>query len=373
MAAHPSTIDGTSRHGTARAGRTTRLLAVSVTLGLAIAASPLPDLPGGYFADDGAAWARGGGNGGGNGGAGGNGGGGNGGGNGAGSGDRGGDTAAGRGGGWGRGGDDSAPRGGGWGRGGGVAVSTAGDDGRRGRGKSEARERYAASLERGGRRGGEGGADDFGRREARLDPTLSATLVANGWQGRASLEGTGFRNHGERVSTMVELARTLGYGAHVGALQANFGGPYGEPAGEQDDTAREALNDELGALRDELAALEDQDGPTAQAMAERIEAIEAELAALDATAGTEPEWDGDWRTANLDVNGDGVVDRTDLELARAALDEPASEEPAEQPDVGDTLAETPGEDEPTTEDSALDDGDATDPSIDQAAATEPTA
>jgi hypothetical protein len=32
-----------------------------------------------------------------------------------------------------------------------------------------------------------------------------------------------FKNHGERTRTMVELPKRLGYGARVGAHQANFG------------------------------------------------------------------------------------------------------------------------------------------------------
>ena len=36
----------------------------------------------------------------------------------------------------------------------------------------------------------------------------------------------GFKNHGERTRTMVELAKRLGYGARVGAHQANFGTPF---------------------------------------------------------------------------------------------------------------------------------------------------
>jgi hypothetical protein len=36
----------------------------------------------------------------------------------------------------------------------------------------------------------------------------------------------GFKNHGERTKTMVELAKRLGYGARVGAMQAKFGTPF---------------------------------------------------------------------------------------------------------------------------------------------------
>ncbi len=53
-------------------------------------------------------------------------------------------------------------------------------------------------------------------------PAQTEVLVGSNWKS-ANLVGPGFNNHGHRVSTMVELAKALGFGARVGAMQANFG------------------------------------------------------------------------------------------------------------------------------------------------------
>ena len=57
----------------------------------------------------------------------------------------------------------------------------------------------------------------------RFSAAETKALIERGW--RAPTLADGFKNHGERVQTMVELAKRLGYGAKVGALQANFGTP----------------------------------------------------------------------------------------------------------------------------------------------------
>ncbi len=80
----------------------------------------------------------------------------------------------------------------------------------------------------------------------------------------------GFRNHGEKVRTYVAIARALGYPADVGALQAN--------------------------------------------------------AALFENGEAEPVGSTDWRSADLDVNGDGIVDKADL--AALGIDELPEDEPA---------------------------------------------
>jgi len=166
---------------------------------------------------------------------------------------------------------------------------------------------------------------------------LTASLVARGWQEPVAADATGFRNHGHRVSSMVEIAKALGYGAHVGALQANFGGPYGSTATTDTAAARETLTAEMVELRDALAALDDPEGDEARAIEARLAEIEGELAAFDAPPDAPPGWDGDWRTANLDITGDGVVDLADLEAARqlGAADpgEAAAENEAESADA----------------------------------------
>ena len=251
------------------------------------------------------AWAKGG-NGGGNGGGGG-------GGNGGGGGGNGGGNAGG-----GRSGDNGKGFGGG-----GFGNARAGGQETRGVGKAGDR----------GRPADVGGG--LGRPGYTLDDTLTANLVARGWQDAAPADATGFRNHGHRVSSMVEIAKALGYGAHVGALQANFGGPYGSTATTDTDAARETLTAEMAGLRDDLAALEDPESDDARAIEARLAEIEGELAALDAPTDEPAAWDGDWRTANLDITGDGVVDLADLEAARqlgaTTPGEPAAEdEPTEQ-------------------------------------------
>ena len=87
------------------------------------------------------------------------------------------------------------------------------------------------------------------------------------------------------VSTMVHLAKELGYGAHVGSLQANFGSPYlGDTSGEG-----------------EFLVLEEY-------------AVEGEALAGDEGASDSLHWS----EVNLDVDGDGAITKHDLEMALAA-------------------------------------------------------
>jgi hypothetical protein len=110
-----------------------------------------------------------------------------------------------------------------------------------------------------------------------LTPAQTGALMRQGWARREPLD-SGWRNHGERVRTMVAIAKALGHPASVGALQANFGTPYEN--------------------------------------------------------GLEPAPAGDWTVVGLDINGDGRVDRLDL----AALGAPA---PADVEGDGDEDAEGP--------------------------------
>ncbi len=152
----------------------------------------------------------------------------------------------------------------------------------------------------GGAGGGGGGGAGLAREEARGSRSEKAYLgdyfaewfgsdeAAKAVEERAdtarteqSLAADGFRDHGERVRTYVAIARALGYPADVGALQANA------------------------------------------AMFEKGEA--------------EPVGSKDWRNVDLDVNGDGVVDKADL--AALGIDELPEEEPVPE---GDDLAATDG-------------------------------
>ena len=153
----------------------------------------------------------------------------------------------------------------------------------------QAQGRYAAALGKADQARPDDGA--VGAVAHRFSAEETEALMARGWKGPAGRDA-GFRNHGERVSTMVELSKRLGYGAHVGALQANFGTPQ---------------ENGIAALEAELA-----DAEAAGDLA-AIELLEAELAAVIANAKPGNGPDDSWATADLDVNDDGVVDGRDLE------------------------------------------------------------
>ncbi len=90
-----------------------------------------------------------------------------------------------------------------------------------------AEERYQEALGNRGRQTGHAfGADEIGPAAHQFSPEETEALLERGWQGRTAPTTDGFRNQGERVRTMVELSKRLGYSARVGALQANFGTPF---------------------------------------------------------------------------------------------------------------------------------------------------
>ena len=82
------------------------------------------------------------------------------------------------------------------------------------------RTRWAVSRRR--TRAGAGRKDTA--QAATLDRRQTGALIAQGWEQPGT---STFRNHGQRVRTMVALAKELGYPASVGALQGNFGTPVG--------------------------------------------------------------------------------------------------------------------------------------------------
>ena len=159
----------------------------------------------------------------------------------------------------------------------------------------QARGRYAAALgkahqvKQAGYRSS--AHDEIGPAAHRFSPEETQALMERGWKGPTT-SAAGFRNHGERVRTMVELSKRLGYGARVGALQANFGTPQ---------------ENHITALQAELAQAKAAGN---QAEVDRLEAELAE-AIEHAKPGKGP--DDSWATADLDVNADGVVDKRDLE------------------------------------------------------------
>lgn len=165
-----------------------------------------------------------------------------------------------------------------------------------------AKERYRNATGRAAGDDAPGQGDD--RAAHRYSARETRQLIERGWRARASTDG--FRNHGDRVRTMVELAKRLGYGSRVGALQANFGTP------------QENGITELQAQLEEARTAAAAGAPGAE---QRVDELSAALAAAiaDAKPGNGP--DDDWATADLDVNGDGVVDQSDLD----ALNDPTVE------------------------------------------------
>jgi len=169
-----------------------------------------------------------------------------------------------------------------------------------------ARERYEVAL-------GRADAANRGPKadEQRVAHHFSADetheLLEHGWRTRA-VSDAGFRNHGERVRTMVELARRLGYDPRAGALQANFGTPY--------ENGIAQLEAELATARADAAAGDDR-------AAARVDELEAQLEAAVAAAKPGSGANHDWARADLDVNGDGAVDRGDLAALDSAPDEEA--------------------------------------------------
>jgi hypothetical protein len=164
-----------------------------------------------------------------------------------------------------------------------------------------AQERYEAALGRAARgkhAGHDRSADEHGRVALTFSPEETRVLIERGWKG-PSARSDGFRNHGERVRTMVELAKQLGYGARVGA-------PY---------------ENGIAELEAQLAAAEEAGD---QAEVERLEAELAE-AIENAKPGAAP--DDSWATADLDVNDDGAVDRSDLEALEQTDSAGAADEP----------------------------------------------
>jgi hypothetical protein len=174
----------------------------------------------------------------------------------------------------------------------------------------EAKGRYREALGKPGQ--GVGHAENARTVAHGFSVEETSTLIERGWKGPAA-PAAGFRNHGQRTRTMVEIAKQLGYGARVGALQANFGTPF---------------ENGIAGLQAELAAAEEA-GDEAEA-----ERLRGELAtAIDqAKPGVGP--DHGWATADLDVNDDQVVDRHDLEAL-------AQDDDVEQPEPGPVAEQNP--------------------------------
>ena len=138
-----------------------------------------------------------------------------------------------------------------------------------------------------------------------LDRRQTQALIARGWEEPTT--GT-FRNHGQRVRTMVALAKELGYPASVGALQGNFGTPF------ENGLATVVVELEVARAALALAPLD----PLLQA-----DVVRLETALATATSDMPQGSFGDWATVDLDVTDDGVVDAADLTAAQAGVDSTA--------------------------------------------------
>lgn len=160
----------------------------------------------------------------------------------------------------------------------------------------QAKDRYGKTQKKAGRSSKVSIASDPDSKRVahRFSKAQTDDLIGGGWKTDKSVDG--FVNHGDRVRTMVKLAKALGYDASVGALQANFGTPS--------ENGIAALQDELAVARGEAEI-----DPEA---ASKVADLEAELALAieNAKPGQGPV--SDWAVADLDVNDDGIVDRTDL-------------------------------------------------------------
>jgi hypothetical protein len=199
---------------------------------------------------------------------------------------------------------------------------------------AKAKDRYRDALQQRGSghgrqaNGGSAFDGDANRAAHRFSPNATKDLIEHGWRGRQSLDG--FKNHGQRVRTMVEIAKRLGYDARVGALQGNFGTPF------ENDIA------ELQAELDEARAVPENN-------LEEVEDLEAKLAAAIAAAKPGNGPSDDWATADLDFNNDSIVDQRDL----AALDAQADDQEQDPDEVSeaeteDEISETESEETPAS-------------------------
>lgn len=186
---------------------------------------------------------------------------------------------------------------------------------------------------------------------AGLDPEILALIEEVG--GNPHYVGDDFPNLGQRVRTMVSIAKYLGYNAHVGALQGVFGTPVENGLDviqqqladleaalltAQNDLqaaidARDAIQGELDdanasfAPEADILVLEadlgvansavDQTLIAAGQLQGLVDLTQAELGAAVAYVkpGSGPfPWNGiEWELVDLDANDDGKVDALDLE------------------------------------------------------------
>ena len=150
--------------------------------------------------------------------------------------------------------------------------------------------------------------------------------------------------NGKKVKTLVAIAKSLGYSASVGALQANFGTPQETGIIDLQNQITD-LNNQIALdsqtlvdLNNQLADLSTQiESPdlTEEEVADlqaQIDTVQTEISNLEADianattdlANTETELqetvesvnignrDSSWTSINLDTNNDGILDVNDI-------------------------------------------------------------
>ena len=162
-------------------------------------------------------------------------------------------------------------------------------------------------------------------------------------------------NNGQRVSTMVKVAKSLGYSASVGALQANFGTPQ--------ETGIKDLQDQITAINEAIATLPGTiDGLSALAaeLQTTTEAIAGEITAVEQDAATQIA-DIDAQLANPELTEEQVADleqqkadiqsntattvaslETDLANTQAELAETTADIQTAETNLADATAALPG-------------------------------
>ena len=136
-----------------------------------------------------------------------------------------------------------------------------------------------------------------------LEKEESLSLVNSGWVNE-NVYSKGFVNHGQRVKTYVEIAKSKDLPAHVGALQANFGNIY--------ETGINDLNNQIENLNTQLIDL-DQSTDEAKVITSRLETLNQELETIIENVKPGLKVESGWETINLDSNNDGVINIDDIQ------------------------------------------------------------
>ena len=164
--------------------------------------------------------------------------------------------------------------------------------------KNETQKRYAKALGL--------GVDGAGVKPGKSIHTFSHKqvkgLLGHKWKTSHFVD-LNFKNHGQRVSTMVAIAKALGYGAWVGAMQANFG------TMQELQAAVDVAQADVDAAV--LAVAADVPGAEQALLDAQADLLAVDQIAADAKPGLGPK--GEWATLDLDFNDDDVVNAKDID------------------------------------------------------------